>query len=69
MKKESETEMSGTMDDPKALSEMEAGLNSLLKLKTVERVWLYNNKELAIQFEGGGRLFVNSRSRLDFSVT
>jgi hypothetical protein len=53
MKKESETEMSGTMDDPKALSEIEAGLNSLLKLKTVERVWLHNNKELAIQFEGG----------------
>jgi hypothetical protein len=69
MKKGGEIVTSGMMDDPSETSEMEKRLNSLLAGKLIEKIWLNEDKELVIQFKGGGRLLIDSNSPLDLSVT
>ena len=69
MKKGDEIVTSGMMDDPSESSELEMRLNTLLAGKEIEKIWLNEDTEVVIQFKGGGRFLIDSRSPLDLSVT
>jgi hypothetical protein len=57
------------MDDRSESSEIELRLNRLLEGKVIEKAWLSERTEVVIQFKGGGRLFIDSDSPLNLSVT
>ncbi|MBU2569646.1 MAG: hypothetical protein KJ725_06320 [Gammaproteobacteria bacterium] len=56
------------MNEEKLESEAER-MTQLLKGKTVKLCARHEPGELAIIFKDGTRLFINSKSKLDFSIT
>lgn len=44
-------------------------MNDLLKSKTVARIFRNKEKEVVIEFEDGTRMFVDSKDKLEVSVT
>ncbi len=69
MKKAKGIWMSGMMDDRKDRFDLEERLNSLIKGGKIREIFLHKKTEIVIQFSDGTTLFVNSATRLEFSVT
>ena len=51
------------------ISELSENMNELINGKIVKRCVINGVHELVIFFEDGMRLFVNSKTDLDFSIT
>lgn len=51
------------------LEEEQERAEKLLKGRTISKIWRHRPNEVVIQFEDGGRLFVDADTPLELSVT